>query len=254
MLNCSGMLPCAEDLGTVPECSNRVLYEYGIPGIDFQRYMKSNFDFRRPNEYRTNACAVLSTHDSAFFPNWWQFEAGTIDEKLFEIMFFSQSSNVQHYDYVKNALFDLEKSKHGRLRWKDDIFNAEKMISILQPAPSKANDFAYLFMESHGEQIKFMQFLGKSELSDNVSIDFVNSAMLKANESNSIFSIQLLHEYLCLDEELIDKISRYNYRINMPGKVSRNNWSVILPISLEKLIEKKGISVLKNLITETNRL
>jgi len=31
------MLPCAEDLGTVPDCSNKTLEEYGIPGMDVQR-------------------------------------------------------------------------------------------------------------------------------------------------------------------------------------------------------------------------
>jgi 4-alpha-glucanotransferase len=254
MINASSMLPCAEDLGTVPECSFRVLQDYGIPGIDFQRFMKSNFDFRRPREYRTNSCSVLSTHDSTFFTNWWQFEAGTIDEKLFEIMFYSQSTNEEHYRYVKNNLFDMESSKHGRLRWKDNIISVENMLGILKPEPHKANDFSYLFMESYGEKNKFMQFLDPGNLSDDVSVDLLYKALQKANESNSIFSIQLLHEYLCLVSCLLNKISKFNYRINTPGKVSRNNWSIILPVSLENLTENELVLNLRTQLTDTKRI
>ncbi|MGE5279589.1 MAG: 4-alpha-glucanotransferase, partial [Deltaproteobacteria bacterium] len=34
------MLACAEDLGTIPPCTFRVLEEYGIPGIDVQRWTR----------------------------------------------------------------------------------------------------------------------------------------------------------------------------------------------------------------------
>ena len=254
MTNSSKMLPCAEDLGTVPECSGRILYEYGIPGTDFQRYMKSNFYFRSTNEYRSNSCAVLSTHDSAFFTNWWQLEAGTIDEKLFEIMFFSQSSYEQHYSFVKEALFDTEKSKYGRLRWKEDIDSAEKMINILQPAPEKVNDFVYLYMESFNEKKKFLEFVDRPDLNDSLTTNLIYNTFYNINTSNSIFSIQLLHEYLCLDEELLKKIARFDYRINTPGKFSRKNWSLILPVSLETLADNKITNVIKELLKETNRL
>ena len=254
MINSSSMLPCAEDLGTVPECSYKVLSEYGIPGIDFQRYMKSNFNFRSPYEYRSNSCAVLSTHDSTFFVNWWQFEAGTIDEKLFEIMFFSQSSDVQHYKYVKETLFNLQVSMNGRLRWNEFVSSVDVMFSILRPSPEKTNDFSYIYMESFGEKQKFMNFLGINNFNEDISLELVKSALVKANESCSIFSIQLLHEYLCLDPGLINKISRKNYRINVPGKVSKNNWSLILPVSIEKLLDLDINVEIKDIISLTSRV
>ncbi len=49
------MLPVAEDLGTVPPVSYRVLEEYGIPGTDVMRWMREyngNYDFINPFKYR----------------------------------------------------------------------------------------------------------------------------------------------------------------------------------------------------------
>lgn len=40
ILKSSKVLPCAEDLGTVPGCSFKALENYALPGTDFQRYMK----------------------------------------------------------------------------------------------------------------------------------------------------------------------------------------------------------------------
>jgi 4-alpha-glucanotransferase len=121
MVRSTEMLPCAEDLGTVPGCSYHVLNEYGIPGIDFQRYCKENFRFKQPGEYRINSAAVISTHDSSFWINWWQFEAGTIDEKLFELQCEKSGIDYGHYRYAKSILFNSRLSRHGRLYWNNSI-------------------------------------------------------------------------------------------------------------------------------------
>jgi hypothetical protein len=51
----------------------------------------------------------------------------------------------------------------------------------------------------------------------------------------------------------MNKVARFNYRINTPGKLSRKNWSIILPISLEKLIESNIGRQIKGLLEITNR-
>jgi len=54
MVSATDMLPCAEDLGTVPECSYQVLKEFGIPGMDVMRWNKiytDGFDFKAPTDY-----------------------------------------------------------------------------------------------------------------------------------------------------------------------------------------------------------
>ncbi len=55
------MLPCAEDLGTVPDFCRETLKELGIPGLDVGRWQK---------RYREIAVSTLSTHDMDLFPAW----------------------------------------------------------------------------------------------------------------------------------------------------------------------------------------
>jgi 4-alpha-glucanotransferase len=67
------MLPCAEDLGTVPIFCSKILEEFGNPGLDVQRWKKNwqNFQFLKPEEYRKVSVATLSTHDLNLFLAWW---------------------------------------------------------------------------------------------------------------------------------------------------------------------------------------
>jgi 4-alpha-glucanotransferase len=251
MAHSTSMLPCAEDLGTVPGCSYHVLYEYGIPGIDFQRYYKENFRFKTPAEYRMNSQAVISTHDSSFWINWWQFEAGTIDEKLFDMMCEKDNIDPRHYKYAKSVLFNKKLSRYGRLYWNDDITSHKLMLEILQPK-EKADDFAYMYMESYKEKEKFLEYLEYPEGNINeVSANLMNKCLDKANQSASIFSIQLIQEYLGLDEALLQKMCRAKYRINTPGSVSKQNWSLLLPVSLESLL-KLDINPTLKILTEKN--
>lgn len=254
MTHSTSMLPCAEDLGTVPGCSYHVLYEYGIPGIDFQRYYKEDSRFKSPSEYRINSQAVVSTHDSSFWVNWWQFEAGTIDEKLFEM--FCEKANIphSHYKYAKSALFDKNRSKYGRLYWKDEISSPEILLNILQPGNDKANDFVYLYNESYREKEKFLAYLEQFDgKTDALNTDLVYKCLDKAHQSASVFSMQLLQEYLCLDEKLLEKLGKWSARINTPGSVSRNNWSQLQPVSLEEMLELGINPVVQELASENYR-
>jgi 4-alpha-glucanotransferase len=248
MAHATSMLPCAEDLGTVPGCSYHVLSEFGIPGIDFQRYYKENFRFKTPGEYRINSQAVISTHDSSFWINWWQYEAGTIDEKLFELMCQKANIDTKHCRHAKSELFNKHLSRHGRLYWKDSISSPDILLEVLNPPRDKAHDFVYMYMESFKEKLKFLEYLGYYNSNiDEVSTELVYKCLDKANQSASIFSMQLLHEYLGLDVKLLAKIARWNYRLNTPGKVSKNNWSLLAPLSLEELLNSEINPVIKEL-------
>ena len=254
MVNSSKMLPCAEDLGTVPGCSFHVLYEYGIPGIDFQRYYKIQGGFRPPHEYRLNSAAVCSTHDSSFWVNWWQFEAGTIDEKLFDMSCEKAGIHPGHVKYCKKILFDKKRSNHGRLYWNDDITSPQLVAEILNVPQDSVHGIIYAYTESYGEKEKFLNYLGYEGDINNVSTELVQKCIFAINSSNSILSIQLLQDYLSLDQGLLTKIGKYKYRINTPGSISRNNWSQLLPLSLEEL-STLGINTdLKQLLTDTARI
>ncbi len=84
MLRSTRMRPCAEDLGCVPKCSERVLEDYNIPGMDVQRWMRhweTTKEYKTPKEYRQNSIAVISTHDTSTLEAWWKWEAGDEGER-----------------------------------------------------------------------------------------------------------------------------------------------------------------------------
>ncbi len=71
------------------------------------------------------------------------------------------------------------------------------------------------------------------------------------NRSNSIFCILLLLEWLFLRNILKRKVSCY--RFNFPGKVSKKNWSLKMPISLEDLLKHPFNNLIKEIVQKTNR-
>lgn len=81
----------------------------------------------------------------------------------------------------------------------------------------------------------------------------IKRVLESVNYSNSIFSIQLLQDYLSLDEVLCKKINKYSYRINTPGSVSGRNWSQLQPLSLEELLELDINPAIKEIITASQR-
>jgi 4-alpha-glucanotransferase len=257
MLSATDMLPCAEDLGTVPEASYRTLLEYGIPGIDFQRYLKNqgaSFAFKNPFEYRPCSAAVLSTHDSSFFFNWWKAEAGTMDEKLFEMQMEKQGVPGRDISELKRTLFNRRLSTNGRLYWKDEINSRELFLSIVHPNHETENSLSYAYMDSYGEKWKLLEYLGYHEAAPNeINTKLVYNALEKINSASSIFSIQPIHEYLALDGRLLSRMEKSSYRINTPGSVNNRNWSQLLPCSLEELKELEINPTVKEILEKTER-
>lgn len=61
MIDASSMLPCAEDMGTIPNFCRQTIGKLGIPGLDITRGQR---------RYRKLAVSTLSTHDMDLFPDW----------------------------------------------------------------------------------------------------------------------------------------------------------------------------------------
>ncbi len=166
MLRSTKMRPCAEDLGCVPECSNRVLEAYGIPGMDVQRWMRhweTIGEYKLPAEYRPNAIAVISTHDTSPLEAWWKWEAGNEDDRQ-----------------------------------------------------------------------KFWKAIGLSGAYESEpSVKFSEACFQAVSSAPSVFSIQLLQDWLSL-AGLSGEVCA-DHRINLPGIVNDKNWRLRLPFSLEEL-------------------
>ncbi len=241
MINSSEMLPCAEDLGTVPYCSDKVLKESGITGINVQRWEKDpedDFGFIGPEDYRINSVATVSTHDSSSLPAWWENEAGTVDEVSFRQICEKFISSPDKYSEIKNKLFDNELSGKGRLYWKEEVKDKSRLLHILGLDIETGREFVEMYISSFNEKKKFLNYIGmEGDSEHNVSVHFIRSSLEKISSASSVFSIQLLTEYLYLDPDLLEKFRGWEYRINFPGTVNSDNWSIILPVSLEELIE-----------------
>ncbi len=253
----SEILPCAEDLGTVPECSEKVLREFGITGMNVQRWEKKwrdNFNFLPAEDYRINSAAAVSTHDSSTLPAWWENEAGTVDEIAFERIFKKSNIPAERYHYCINELFENNRSVNGKLYWRRGIFNVFVLLNKLNTGYADAGKLIDIYLSSYAEKDKFWNYLGlKGELKNKPSVEFIKRSLEKINETASIFSIQLLIEYLFLDKNILEKYSGWNYRINFPGTVNKNNWSLVMPVSLEELKEMDINDTIKNIIRKSGR-
>lgn len=253
MILSTKMLPCAEDLGVVPECSYRVLEEFGIPGIDVQRWTKywgTSYDFKAPQDYRKNSIATLSTHDSSIICAWWLHEAGTVDGELFKRK--CQEAGIP-FDLVCNELFNLENSNHGRLRWKRRINSIGALLKVLGRSENETMDLVNLYKESHDERKKFWDYLGMGDrFGRNCSHDLVRMALEKIVNTASIFSIQLIQDWLSID--CLYDCDFWQLRINFPGTISDKNWSMVMDLSLEDVVSLPVDNVIREINSKTGRI
>lgn len=281
ILESTNMLLCAEDLGVIPKSCTQTLADLGIPGNDVQRWVKDwnkRHDFLSPEEYRLLSVAVLSTHDTTNWPAWWENEAGTVDEALF-----MRRCAERRIDFssIKDKLFatengaaapvevapygkphasaggcgrvDLSRSRRGRLRWLNSIDSVEKLVSILGKKKEEVMDFIDFYENSFQEKEKLWKRLGISGPMREKSDKNIVQAIIKLTlQSRSVFCIQLITDYLYLNDIL--QGDSYNHRINTPGTVSDKNWSLVMPIPLDKLLKHPLSDKIKEMIVSSGRL
>jgi 4-alpha-glucanotransferase len=235
MLANTNMFPCAEDLGTVPDCSYKTIREYGLVGMDVQRWQrdwgKTN-RYKADHEYRSNSIAAISTHDTCDFQGWWIYEVGTVEAAVFRQ---SCESHGLDADWLISQLFDLGKSADGRLRWKKELDSEDKLIAVLQRPVDQVWSFVSQYRETFSEQALFWEHVGMTgSVESEFSREFAKKTLEKVNQTVAIFSIQLLQDWLSISA-LYENMDPRNCRINRPGTISETNWSVVMPVSLESL-------------------
>jgi len=238
MLSGNEMLPVAEDLGTVPDMSYKVLEDYGVPGTNVMRWMRNysgNYDFINPFKYRKNSAAMISTHDSSTFCDWYENEAGKIDAENFIGICKNRGYSEQSIKRIINIFFDQSKSNDHKLCWKKEISNVYIMIGILNLQWHEAWNFIDIYLSSFGEKEKFLEMIGADTENIELTAEVVRKTFEAIGYSSSIFTIQLLNEYLILYEEIFSKKELREIRINYPGLMSDSNWKLRMPFTLEKL-------------------
>jgi len=257
MLKNTDMLLCAEDLGVIPQVCTDTLKELGIPGNDVERWAKDwkvRHDFLEPQDYRGISVAMLSTHDTTNWPAWWENEAGTVDEGLF----LRKCNDHRQIDFlaVRERLFDLKRSRHGRLRWRDDLDSVDKLVQGLSPKGTVPKehlaDFIDLYQNSFQEKEKLWKHLKISgPMREKCDSEILRQALKISLDSNAIFCVNTIVDWFYLAD--IFSGDPYPYRINTPGTINDKNWSLVLPLSLEELLKHKVAAEIRTLISASNR-
>lgn len=258
MNNCTTMLPCAEDLGTVPVCSENVLKDFGITGINVQRWEKTHrgdFHFTPPENYRINSIATVSTHDSSSLPGWWKYEAGTVDELSFELSCGKLNIKDHRYLNILNRLFINDDNETGKIKWKKEITNVYRLLEILEMNYDEAKEITGIYLSSFNEKNNFRKYISLDEIKELTDpVSFIKRTLEKINSTASVFSIQLIMEYLYLDKNILEKFSGWDQRINFPGTVDGSNWSMTIPIPLEELKDLKINETISDLLKKSDRI
>lgn len=83
LTSCVDMLPCAEDLGSIPACVPRTLEKLGILSLKVirweRRWDEAGQPFRDPASFPALSVATTSVHDSSTLRGWWEQENGARD-------------------------------------------------------------------------------------------------------------------------------------------------------------------------------
>jgi 4-alpha-glucanotransferase len=235
MLKSTRMLPCGEDLGTVPPCSFKVLRELAIPGIDVQRWARDwgkTFEFLPPEAYRPNSITVCSTHDMCVLSAWWKYETSTVDDFFFKM---KCRGRQLPEDVLKEKLFDATREAHGRIHWRSEINSEEALLGALGLRAEEAVDFLDMFRSSRWERELFWKYLGFEGLpEEEPGAEFYRRVLEKMGQTASIFSVQLIQDWLSIRDGL-KGLDPWDIRFNLPGSVGDHNWSFVIPQSLEEL-------------------
>jgi 4-alpha-glucanotransferase len=252
ILDSTDMLLCAEDLGIIPKACTGALEKLGIPGNDVQRWVKDwkiKHDFLSPADYRILSVAMLSTHDTTNWSAWWENEAGTVDEALFIRKCRERGID---YTHIKDKLFDPNRSKHNRLRWRETVSSVEMLVSILGKRKEEVADFIDLYQNSYQEKEKLWGHLKiAGPMRENADTEILAAALKLTLSSSSVFCIETILDWLSLGN--IFKGDPHQYRINTPGTTSSQNWSLLVPIALEDLLKHKVCKEIKELVSSSGR-
>ena len=257
ILNSTKMFLCAEDLGVIPKSCTETLQSLKIPGNDVQRWVKDwniKHDFLKSEDYRKFSVTMLSTHDTTNWPAWWENEAGTVDEDLFRRKCAEAGID---FSGVQLSLFDMARSCHGRLRWKEDVDSVEKLNKGLSPQGTVPKDKLHvligLYENTFAEKEKLWKLLGLSGPMREESDKEIFQAVLKLNlRASSLFCINTINDLLYLDD--VWKGDAYQYRTNTPGTIGGHNWSLKIPLSIEELSKHPVTKKIRKLIIDSGRI
>ena len=108
------------------------------------------------------------------------------------------------------------------------------------------------YQSSYEERKFYWQHVGMTgPVEPRASREFVRKALESVNHTRSIFSLQILQDWLSLGE--FAERDSWEYRINVPGSMGEKNWSVVAPFSLEAMQEFPANKVIHTIVVDSGR-
>ncbi|MCP4481888.1 MAG: 4-alpha-glucanotransferase [bacterium] len=245
MIDVTEMMPCAEDLGVVPDQCRVTLKKLGVMGLDVTRWLKDRTEeprrFIRPEHFRKTACAISSGHDMSNTLAMWLYEINTTDEWCFKKNCHDKGLD---FEQVGPKLFDLENSKFGRLRWKEDVKSEDILLWNLGLPKREAWEFLDAFYETHDEERLLFRDIKKNNR------EIIYDLLEYTSEAASIFCLNSILDLMLLEKDVVDI---WGFRVNFPGSVGEHNWSIRMPYKVEEFAGLKANKRILHLNKNTDR-
>jgi hypothetical protein len=114
------------------------------------------------------------------------------------------------------------------------------------------SDFIEMYENTYMEKEKLWEYMGlKGAVRESADREIVRKALEITLGSNAIFCVELLIDYLYMDD--LFPGDPYPNKINTPGTVSKTNWSLTVPVSLEELLKSKICAKIKGMAEAAGR-
>jgi len=108
---------------------------------------------------------------------------------------------------------------------------------MLERPESQIGDFIDIYRSTFDEREKFWRAIGlDGSPSEKSTPIFIAAALKRLSETASIFTSVLLQDWLSMGGALAEE-NIWESRINFPGTTADNNWTLVMPISLEKMLK-----------------
>lgn len=240
---------CAENLGPFTTFFTPVVRELGIPIINFQRWEKDwdeTQQYTNPEDYDFHTMIVLSNHDTSNFADWWENEAGTVATAWFKSYCFYLDFD---YNQIAPLLFEISKSNEKRLKWRNDVNTVEELLTRVRRHEWQVEGLVKEYKNTYCEKENLWKLIGlQGAVREKCDKEILVSAMKSAMSSNAVICIQSIIDWL-ITVGVIKK-DYATYRFNCPGLTDAINWSLVLPISLEELLNKEICSRIQAIVGE----
>lgn len=108
LLDSTGMLTCAEDLGMIPDCVPEVMHRLEILSLEIERMPKDPaFEFGDTWHYPYYSVCTTSTHDMSGIRGWWESDREVTQRFYNQIL--NESGNAPHFaePWICDKIIDL---------------------------------------------------------------------------------------------------------------------------------------------------